>query len=127
MVIRPLVNIRSDDFGAKEVFMAQEQPKPINKIVLSFGDGMASIGISAQDCDPYFEVVTLAQGNDALTPLEQVLDRLPDAIHQAQQRWQGQSRNPTYDRPVPQIQPASGRTGRQTPTRPSGPTQQSLL
>ena len=111
--------------------MAQEQPKPINKIVLSFGDGMASIGISAQDCDPYFEVVTLAQGNDALTPLEQVLDRLPDAIHQAQQRWQGQSRNPTYDRPVPQIQPAasrsgSSRSGQPTPRR-SGPQQQSLL
>jgi hypothetical protein len=107
--------------------MAQEQPTPINKIVLSFGEGMASIGISAAQCDPHFDVLMLVQGESALTPLEQVLDRLPEVIHEAQQRWQGQSRNPTYDRPVPQVQPALGRTGRQTPARPSGPTQQSLL
>ncbi|HEU0021109.1 MAG TPA: hypothetical protein VFR55_05465 [Dehalococcoidia bacterium] len=107
--------------------MADDQPRSVNKIVLSFGDGMASIGVSAAECDPYFDVVTLVQGDDALTPLEQVLDRLPEVIEAAQERWQGQARNPTYDRPVPQIQPALGRTGRQTRARPSGPTQQSLL
>lgn len=107
--------------------MAEDQLRAVNKIVLSFGDGMASIGISAPECDPHFDVLMLVQGEDALTPLEQLLDRLPDVIHQAQEHWQGQARNPTYDRPVPQVQPASGRTGRQTPARPSGPTQQSLL
>ena len=107
--------------------MADEQLRPVNKIVLSFGDGMVSIGISAPECDPHFDVVMLVQGDDALTPLEQVLERLPDVIHEARERWQDQARNPTYDRPVPQIQPASGRSGRQTPARPRGPTQQSLL
>ena len=111
--------------------MADDQPRVVNKIVLSFGDGMASIGLSAAECDPHFDVVMLAQGEDALTPLEQVLDRLPNVMHQAQEHWQGQARNPTYDRPAPQIQPAadrpgSARSGQQTPRR-SGPQQRSLL
>ena len=107
--------------------MAEDQPRTINKIVLSFGDGMASIGISSAECDPHFDVVMLVQGEDAAPPVEQLLDRLPYVIEAAQEHWQAQARNPTYDRPVPQVQPASGLTGRQTPARPSGPTQQSLL
>ena len=57
--------------------MAQEQGRPVNKLVLSFGDGTASIGISATGCDPHFDVLMLVQGEDALTPLEQVPARPP--------------------------------------------------
>ena len=111
--------------------MAVQQPKPVNKIVLTFGPAMATIGINGPACDPHFTVMELAQGEDAATPLEQVLERLPAAIHGARERWDAQARNPAYQRPAPSIQPAAGaeaaRTGRPTPVRPSNPTQQSLM
>ena len=111
--------------------MAEDQPKPVSKIVLSFRERVATIGITAPECDPFFVPIVFVEGDEALPPLEQVLDYLPTAVQAAQTRWLEQARNPNYDRPVPPVRPATSppgpaRSGQQTPRR-SGPQQQTLL
>ena len=111
--------------------MPDEQPKPLRKIVLTFGDNQVSIGLDALECDPIFTLMPLDQAEEATTPLEQVLEHLPTAIHEARERWDAQPQNPTYQRPAlavwpPAPTPAAG-SGRRTPARPSGPTQQPLI
>ena len=111
--------------------MTDQEPRRVSKIVLTFGKTQATIGVFALECDPFFVPIVFAQGDDALPPLEQVLDYLPLALQAAQNRWREQARNPTYDRPAPQVQPTTGRRGTaqsgQQTLRRSGPQQQSLL
>lgn len=111
--------------------MADEQPKPLRKIVLTFGDNQVSIGLDAAECDPIFSFMPLNQAEEATTPLDQVLEHLPAAIHEARQHWDAQAQNPTYQRPALPVWPATptpaAGSGRWTPARPSGPTQQPLI
>lgn len=113
--------------------MTQEDTKTVTKVVITLTGATGFIGIQAAECDPYFtsvEIVTPEidlDGEEGIPPLQQVLDRLPEALDVAQARWREQARNPAYERPVPEVRPASAttttpaRTGRQTPSSPQRP------
>ncbi len=114
--------------------MAEEETKPVTRVVITLTRGNGFIGIQAAECDPFFASVALAtpetDGEGATSALDQVLVRLPEALAEAQARWRDRARNPTHDRPAPRVQPASprtttpARTGRQTP---NSSAQQPLL
>ena len=101
--------------------MTQEGTRSLTKVVITLTPTTGFIGIQAAECDPYFTSVDLVAEEDTMaTPLDQVLEHLPAALDVAQARWREQARNPAYERPTPQVQPAtprttSPRTGRQTP------------
>ena len=100
--------------------MTQQDRIPITKVVITLTGATGFIGIQAAECDPFFTSVEISTEEDAISPLNQALVRLGFALDEAQVRWQGQTRNPTYERPVPAVRPATpttttARTGRQTP------------
>ncbi len=87
-----------------------EETRTINKVVMGWKDGTGSIGISSEGCDPYFKVAAAAS-IDELIPL------LPEALIEAQARWNEGEQHPEYKRPDPPApEPRATRSaGRQTP------------
>ena len=74
---------------------------------MDWKDGTGSIGISAEGCDPYFKVATVAS-------IDELLPLLPEALVEAQSRWSEGEQHPEYKRPT---QPAPERAARGATTR----------
>jgi len=68
------------------------------KVVISLKDGKGSIGIQAPNCDPIF---TTLEGD-----LGVALERVPELVQQAQERWAENARYPKADVPKPPPQPS---------------------
>ncbi len=108
--------------------MTQEDTKRVTKVVITLSEGTGFIGIQAAECDPFFTSVQLVNdAEDTMTPLEEVLLQLPTALVQAQDRWQEQAKNPTYERPVPEVRPATPRATPTSPGRQTPATEQNKL
>ncbi len=56
------------------------------KIVIIHSEGKASVGIQSPGCDPQISVI---EGT-----LEQVIERVPGLVKQAQQKWAQSPQNP---------------------------------
>ena len=82
----------------------QEETRTVSKVVLGWKDGMGSIGVSAEGCDPYFKIAAVPSIED-LAPL------IPEALVEAQARWSEGEQHPEYKRPEP---PAPERAPRST-------------
>jgi len=63
------------------------------KIVITLRENRGSIGIQSPDCDPVF---CTFEGN-----LEQALERVPELVSQARQRWDSNPRYPRCEHPLP--------------------------
>lgn len=88
------------------------------KVVISLKDSRGFIGIQAPDCDP---LLTTFEGD-----LGTALERVPELVQQAQDKWAENTRYPKADLPKPPIpaprkaQTTQGR--RSTPTQSPQPT-----
>ncbi len=87
------------------------EPKiTIRKVVFGLKEGMGSIGISAEGCDPYFKIQPVAT-------MVELVAHYQVAEAEAQARWNEAAQHPEYKRPEP---PAAPRTPRAaTTTRPA--------
>ena len=81
------------------------------KIVIGLKGTRGSVGIQAPDCDP---IVTMTDGD-----LDAILERVPELVAEARQKWAEAPRYPKSTAPLPSQQtPVASpprTTGRQTP------------
>ena len=61
--------------------------EPFTKIVIWIRKGITSVGVQANDTDPEFVSV-------ASDDLELILDRIPDFLTKARQKWASEPRRP---------------------------------
>jgi len=80
------------------------------KVVISLKDSRGSVGVQAPGCDP---ILTTLEGD-----LGVALERVPDLVQQAQERWAESARYPKADMPKPPPPPPGQTQSRQT-QRPS--------
>jgi len=59
------------------------------KIVILLREGKSSVGIQSPGCDPRISIMGCG--------LEEVLDRVPDLVKQAQEKWAQSPQNPKTD------------------------------
>ncbi|MDP2949730.1 MAG: hypothetical protein Q8P22_09375 [Chloroflexota bacterium] len=78
------------------------------KVVLEQMERGVVVGVQAKGCDP---VLTVLGG----TPLEQALDRVPELLAAARERWAQIPKMPEYQRP-PEPKPAAKAPPAQAPT-----------
>ena len=68
------------------------------KIVIVLKEGKSSVGVQTTGCDPQ---IFIAEGS-----LEEALDRVPNLVKQAQEKWSQSPRNPQSDIvPTPLLSP----------------------
>lgn len=81
------------------------------KVVISLKVGGGSIGLQSPDCDP---ILTIFEGD-----LGTALERVPELVQQAQDKWAENARYPKADLPKPstpeprQVQPVQSRQSTQ--------------
>jgi hypothetical protein len=72
------------------------------KIVIVLKEGKSSVGVQTPGCDPQ---IFIAEGS-----LEEVLDRVPNLVKQAQEKWAQSPQNPKTDIAIPPLAPPPSRT-----------------
>jgi hypothetical protein len=72
------------------------------KIVILHREGKASVGVQSPGCDPQISVI---EGT-----LEQVIEKVPDLVKQAQQKWAQSPQNRKTDIVIPAPSVSQSRT-----------------
>lgn len=72
------------------------------KIVILLREGKSSVGIQSPGCDPQISIMECG--------LEEVLDRVPDLVKQAQEKWAQSPQNPQTDIVIAPPAPPPSRT-----------------
>ncbi len=63
------------------------------KVVITYKDGKAVVGVQSPGSDPYFVMVT--------GELQQVIEQVPVIVTAAQEKWKTRPKNPTITLPKP--------------------------